>query len=163
MSLFKRSSISFLFFLGIVTTFSACTYQDPEVISFDGIEVLKMEEQKGQLELNFTLNNPNNRTIKLKSAKFDISVNKVFLGTGTLTNEIELPKNGQHQIQLLMDFELEKSIAEVAASLGLAVLTNNINLHIDGEAKGSMGFFSKTFEINHTEKIDWSDLQKMAL
>lgn len=163
MSLFKRSSISILLFIGVVMTFTACSYQDPEVISFDGIEVLKMEEQKGQLELNFTLNNPNNRTIKLKTATFDISVNKVFLGTGILTKEVELPGNGQHQIQLLMDFELEKSIAEVATSLGFAVLTNNINLHVKGEAKGAIGFFSKTFQINHTEKIDWSDLQKMAI
>ena len=53
-------------------------------------------------------------------------------------------------------------MTEIATSLGLAILTNNLQLHVAGKAKGSMGFFKRTFDIDHSQNIHWKDLQNIA-
>jgi LEA14-like dessication related protein len=142
---------------------ASCSYEEPTLTSFDGIEVIEMHEKDAEIQLKFTLKNPNKQKIKLSAAHFDISINSIFMGTAKLIEPQELPKNGEHSISLKMKLELEKSMAEIATSLGLAILTNNIHLSVVGKAKGSMGLFKKKFDINHTQKISWKDLQNMNL
>jgi hypothetical protein len=79
-----------------------------------------------------------------------------------LLEQVVLPKNGEHSVKLHMQMELDKGLAEMAISLGFAVLTNNINLTVKGEAKGAMGLFRHSFEVDHTEKIKWEDLKNMT-
>jgi len=145
-----------------VLTLNSCTYQDPEVTSFEGMEVIRIENNIAEIDLNFSMDNPNNQKMKLNTAEFEIRVNSTYLGKAVLKDPVILPKNGIHSVKLHMVMEMDKSVAEVAVSLGLAVLMNNINLKVEGEAKGSMGMFSRKFKINHTEHIDWEDLKGLA-
>lgn len=154
------SSVSLIF--GILLLFTSCGFQDPEVTSFDGIDVIKMEDKKAEIDINVTLKNPNSQKIKLKKAEFDILINSIYFGKAILLEPVELPKSGEYPIKLHMVMELDKSVAEMAISLGIAALMNNINLKVRGEASGSMGWLSKSFEVDHTEKIDWKDLQEMT-
>lgn len=158
----KFFKIIFVVFISL-GIFTSCSYKEPTLTSFDGIEMIEMHEQDATVKLKFTLNNPNKQKIKLTRANFDISLNNIFLGTATLVEPQVLPKNGEHPIELKMKLELEKSMTEIAASLSLAILTNNLRLNVSGKAKGSMGLFSRTFDVNHTEKINWKDLQNMSL
>lgn len=154
------SRVALLLSALFITT--SCAFQDPEVTSFDGINVMDTSENKAEVEIEITLNNPNSTSMKLKNAEFDILVNSIYFGKAVLLKPVELPKSGEHKVKLHMVMELDKSIAEMAVSLGIAALMNNINLKVRGEASGSMGLFKKTFEVDHTEKIDWNQLQEMA-
>ena len=160
----KTKFIKYLFLVFIsISIFTSCSYKEPTLTSFDGIEMIEMHDQDATIKLKFTLNNPNKQKIKLTKADLDISLNNIFLGTATLVEPQTLPKNGEHAIALKMKLELDKSMTEIAASLSLAILTNNLRLNVSGKAKGSMGLFTRTFDINHTEKINWKDLQNMNL
>lgn len=156
-----RAIVTVIVFLGITVSTTSCSYQDPELKSFDGIEVIKMDGNTADIELNFTMNNPNRQKIKLKTAQFDIAINKIFIGVATLSEPTELPGNGEHKVQMKMNLELEKSIAELTVTLGFAILTNSLELQVDGSAKGSLGLFGKTFPIQHSEKVSWEDLKKL--
>lgn len=158
----KNKTVGVFALIITVITLNSCAYQDPEVTSFEGIEVISMENNLAEIDLNFSMNNPNNQNIKLNEAEFEIMVNATYLGKAVLKEPVILPKNGVHPLKLHMVMEMDKSVAEVALSLGLAVLTNNINLKVNGTAKGSMGIFSRKFEINHSERIDWEDLKDLA-
>ncbi len=148
--------------LVIVLGATSCSYQDPILKSFDGIEVITMEGNNADVDLNFTLENPNHQKIKLKTATFDVLINKIFIGKATLLEPTELPANGEYKIGMKMNLVLEKSIGDLALSLGLAILTNDIHLQVRGDAKGSLGLFSKTFPVDHSEKVDWQDLKGLS-
>jgi len=157
----KRNITVFTIFVAVIFGVSSCSYQDPILKSFDGIEVIKMDGNKAEIELNFTMDNPNRQNIKLKNADFDVSINRIYIGKATLMEPTELPKHGAHKVNLKMNLELEKSIGELALSLGLAILTNSLEMQVKGTAKGSIGIWSKTFPINHSEKVNWDDLQQL--
>jgi len=146
----------------IAFSITSCSFQEPTLTSFDGIEVIEMHEQDAEILLKFTVNNPNKQKIKLTDADLDISLNNIRMGTASLIEPYELPKDGEHQISLKMKLELEKSMTEIATSLGLAILTNNLQLHVSGTAKGSMGLFKRTFDIDHSQNIHWKDLQNIT-
>jgi LEA14-like dessication related protein len=150
-----------IFIFCSVFLLSSCSFQDPEVTSFDGIDVLKMEENSAEVDINITLNNPNSQALKLKKAEFDILINSIYFGKAKLLESVVLPKNGDHAVKLHMAMELDKTVAEMAVAVGIAALMNNINLKVRGEASGSMGLFGKSFEVDHSEKIDWNELQDM--
>lgn len=151
-----------LILFSIALGITSCSFQEPTLTSFDGIEVIEMHEQDAEIVLKFTVDNPNKRKIKLTDAQVDIAINSIKMGTASLMEPYELPKNGEHQINLKMKLELEKSMAEIATSLGFAILTNNLRLHVSGKAKGSMGFFKRSFDIDHMQNIHWKDLQNIA-
>lgn len=157
---FRITVVITLFLIGGL---SSCSYEEPTLVSFDGINELNIEDETTDVELKFTLNNPNSNKIKLKSSKVDISVNDVFVGTATLLEPTVLMGDGEHQVELKMKIDLEKSMTELAATFGMAILTNNLQVHLLGKAKGSMGLFKSNFDIDHTEKMDWNDLQKMVM
>lgn len=152
-------SIFVLLFLGLGTT--SCKVEEPEFTSFDGVDVIKVENEKADILLKFTLNNPNHHKIDLNEAKIDISVNNIYMGTATLQETTSLPANGSHSMELKMKLEMEKSIAEMAVSLGFAILTNNLEIQLKGDAKGKMGWFSRSFVIDHSQKVTWEDIQQM--
>lgn len=152
-------SVFVLLFLGLGTT--SCKVEEPEFTSFDGVDVIKVENEKADILLKFTLNNPNRKEIELRDAKIDISVNNIYMGTATLQEPTSLPANGSHTVELKMKLEMEKSIAEMAISLGFAVLTNNLEIQLKGDAKGKMGWLSKSFVIDHSQKVTWEDIQQM--
>ncbi|MGB0390998.1 MAG: LEA type 2 family protein [Salibacteraceae bacterium] len=151
-----------LLILSSVFLLSSCSFQDPEVTSFDGIDVIKMEENNAEVDINITLNNPNSQALKLKKAEFDILINSIYFGKAKLLEPVVLPKSGDYPVKLHMAMELDKSVAEMAVAVGIAALMNNINLKVRGEASGSMGLFRKSFEVDHSEKIDWNQFQEMA-
>jgi LEA14-like dessication related protein len=147
--------------VSMVFMLSSCVFKSPEVTSFDGIEVIEMKDKTAEVDINITLNNPNSRKIKLTDAEFDIMINSIYFGKAVLLEPAVLPKKGEYPVKLHMVMELDKGVAEMAISLGFAVLTNNINLMVKGDATGSMGLFRKTFEVDHSEKIEWDDLKEM--
>ena len=152
-------AILVLILLGLGT--SSCKFEEPEFTSFDGVEVIKVENEKADILLKFTLNNPNRTEIKLNEAKIDISVNNIYMGTATLQEPTVLPGNGSHEVELKMKLEMEKSMAEMAISLGFSVLTNNLEIQLKGDAQGKMGWFKKSFVIDHSQKVSWDDIQRM--
>ena len=154
--------IKVLMIISVIIIGTSCTFKDPEVTSFDGIEVIEMKDKRADVELNFTLNNPNRQKLKLKEAELDIFINSIYFGKATLKEAVELPSNGVHPIRLQMVMELDKEVAEMAVALGIAVLMDNLNLKVKGEATGAIGWFRKNIEIDHSEKIKWKDLQKMV-
>jgi LEA14-like dessication related protein len=163
MRLVKKLVLALFTFLFLGIGVTSCTIEEPEFKTFEGIEVTKVENEQAEIILQFSMNNPNPKDIKLSQAQIDISVNHLFMGTATLLEPVTLPANGTHQIALKMNLEMEKSIAEMAVGLGFAVLTNSLEIQFKGVAKGKMGWFSKTFEIDQAQKVDWKDLQKMDI
>ena len=155
-------------FTGITIVFitllslNSCTYQDPEITSFEGVEMISMEDKLAEMDINFSMFNPNNHPIKLNKAEFEVMVNKTYLGKAILTEPLTLPKDGTYPVKMHMKMQMDKSITEVAVSLGIAALMNNVNLKVTGEANGSMGWFKKTIEITHEEHIDWEDIQEFV-
>ncbi len=156
--IFPRILILFFVALSIIS----CSFQEPTLTSFNGIEVIEIHDKDAEIILKFTVENPNKQKIKLTDADLNISVNNIRMGTASLMEPHELPKDGEHQISLKMRLELEKSMTEIATSLGFAILTNNLQLHVSGKAKGSMGFFKHSFDIEHSQDIHWKDLQNIA-
>ena len=163
MSLFKRFGVHLLLFIGLISILSSCKIEEPTLTSLDRFEIIKMENQKADVEVTMTVNNPNSQKFKLKTATFDVLVNEIFIGVATLIDPSELPANGSHQVNLKVNLTIEKSITELATSLGMAILTNNITVRVKGDAKGKMGLLTRTVEIDQTEKIDWTDLKKMVM
>lgn len=162
MNWMKNRFTGFAIALITILFLNSCTYQDPEVASFEGIEVISIEDKLAEIDINFSMSNPNKHQIKLKDAEFDVRVNNTYLGKAVLMEPITLPKDGIYPVKMHMQMQMDKSITEVAVSLGIAVLMNNVNMKVKGEAKGSMGWLSKTIEIEHQEHIDWNDLQEFA-
>lgn len=163
MNVYKRFGFSFLLFTGMVFSLTSCSYKEPTLVSFDGVEQANISEDHVNVTVKFTLENPNSSTIKLKSSVVDVSINNIFIGTATLLEPAELPRKGKHQVALKTHVKFEKSVSQMAKALGLDVLTNNLEMHVTGTAKGSMGLFKRKFDIDYTEKMDWRDLKKMVL
>lgn len=162
MRLMNSVATKVILVMGLILSSTSCSYEDPILKSFDEIDVIKMDGNKADIELNFTLENPNRQKIKLKSATFDISINKIFIGTATLLEPTELPGNGEYKVNMKMNIALEKSIGDLALSLAFAILTNDIQMQVKGNAKGSLGILGRTFPVNHTEKVNWDDLQRLS-
>ena len=148
--------------IGMVLLITSCVFQEPEMTSFDSIDVIEMEDKHAEVDISITLNNSNSQKMTLNDAEFDIFINSIYFGKATLLEPVVLPKNGQHPVKLHMSMKLDKGLAEMAIALGFAVLTNNINMIVKGEAKGAMGLFRHSFEVDHTEKIEWDDLKNMT-
>lgn len=159
----NRLIIRAVFAVFILVGITSCTFEEPVLKSFDGLEMTETEGDSSIVILNFTVENPNRKKIKLKTAEFDISVNNIKVGRATLIGLHELPAKGTYQVPLKMNLQLDKSNTELAVTLGLAVLMNNLELEIVGEANGSMGFIHKSLPIEYTQKIDWDDLKKLVL
>lgn len=159
---FTKSLILSVFaFLFIGLGASSCKFAEPEFTSFDGVEVTKVEDEKADILLSFTLNNPNYSEITLNEAEIDISVNNIYMGKATLQEPTSLPSNGTHSVELKMNLEMERSVTEMAVKLGFAILTNSLEIQLKGDANGKMGWIRKSFVINHAEKITWADIQEM--
>lgn len=151
----------FTVIISLIFGATSCSFQDPEVTSFDGIEILEIEDNTAEVDINITLNNPNGHNLKLKKAEFDVLINNIYFGKATLIDPVELPKKGEYPVKLHMSMEMDKTIAEMAVAVGIAALMNNINLKVRGEASGSMGWFKSKFEVDHSEKVDWNQFQDM--
>ena len=67
MVLVKRSGISFLLFIGLVSILSSCKIEEPTLTSLDSFEIIKMENQKADVEVTMTVNNPNPLMIGLNA------------------------------------------------------------------------------------------------
>lgn len=158
-----RIPLSLVLFIGLTFSFTSCKYEEPTLVSFDGIDQVNMEDNQADVAFHFTMDNPNSKTIKLKSSVIKLYINEVFVGTSTLLEPSILPASGKHKVDLKMKIQFEMTVGEMATSFGMAVLTNNLEMHAVGNAKGSMGLFKKNFPIDHKEKIDWADLKKMVM
>ncbi len=150
-----------LFMVGLIVT--SCSVQEVNIKSFEGLEVKSFDEGEGTIEFDLIISNPNWVKIKVNEMDLKIGVNGNHLGTAKLLEKTVVPANGDHPVNLKMHLVLEKSMGQIASQLGLAVLTGDLNLNLNGQAKGAMGIFPKTINVSHSEPISWDDLQKFAI
>ena len=158
-----RFALSLVLFIGLTFTLTSCSYEEPTLVSFDGIDQVNIDGKEADVAFHFTMDNPNSKNIKLKSSVIKLYINEIFVGTATLLEPSVLPASGEHKVDLKMKVQFELTVGEMATSFGMAVLTNNLEMHAVGDAKGSMGILKRNFPIDHKEKIDWNDLKKMVM
>lgn len=158
---FLRKSMYLIILLFISILVNSCGYLSPEVVQYDGIELIEIKENTAEINLNATIENKNIFKYKLNNAQFKVYINSIFLGNGVLVEPVDLPKYGRYPIRLHLAIEFEKTIPEIAISLGLAVLTNNLTMRISGKMTGSIAFLEKTFPVTYAQKISWEEINSL--
>ena len=150
-----------LLIVGFVVT--SCGVQEVNIKSFEGLDIKNFDDGQGDIEFDLVISNPNWMKIKVNEMDLKVGVNGHHLGTASLLEKAMVPANGDYPVNLKMHLVLEKSISSIAAQLGLAILTGDLNMNLTGQAKGAMGLLPKTINVSHSERMSWDDLQKFAI
>ena len=125
--------------------------QAMEYLDVMNFKVDKLSMGQSVISADLKFYNPNNFRMQLKQAGMDISVNDNFLGHSELDTLMDIPKSDTFFIPVNLKVDMKTLITNSLAAL----LTNEVNVKLDGNAKvGKAGiFFNFPFSYEGKQKI----------
>lgn len=131
--------------------------------SCDGIEELSLVGRpdvkvrgfsKGEIELDLILKieNPNDRSFKVKKADFVIYVNEANLGSSSMSNSITIKANSTDEYVFPMKVKLNGKDLSFNLLLN-TIFQNQIKLRVDGTIKAGSFFINQKFPVEWEENV----------
>jgi LEA14-like dessication related protein len=149
----------FLLTVGSLFLFASCSYEDVEVTNFSNYSIKKANSEGFDLHLDLTINNPNRYKMTMKWAKMDVYLNNKYIGKTAIEEPLTLAKKSENQYPVVLHTTYDEAFkGNVLNLIASAIFGSGIKLKVEGEMKGSVFLFSKKYPIEHTEKLNLSDL-----
>ena len=129
---------------------SSCgPWESPELISYDGLSEFSINEKSLSVNLNGTIENPNNKTIYIHNLDTDVIMNGRKLGSLVIKEGFKLPKKTSSQLSLPLIISLEKG---AIFKLGMLALKDSAEFVFKGHVTGGGRILKKSvpFEVERT-------------
>jgi LEA14-like dessication related protein len=127
--------------ISCVFLFSCTIFKTPEFESFDKV-TFKNTSKGMALHFGANIRNPNFYRVALKKGQLSVSLNNTKVGDVIVSDNMVLKAKKTE----LKEFELEAGLGSLL--FALPMLNNKSVLRVEGELKGKVFIFSKTYKIN---------------
>ena len=139
-------------FLALVALalFNSCgSWEDPQLISYDGLSKFSIKEKVLKVSLNGIVENPNSKTIYIYNLDTDVIVNGRKLGSLAIKERFKLPKKTSTRLSIPLVISLEKG---AMFKLGMLTLKDSADFVFKGNMIGGGRILKKSvpFEVERT-------------
>ncbi len=134
-----------------VMLFSAC--RQPKELVYQNVEHFSMKQaskDKTLLAMDIRLYNPNNYSMKLKSADVDVFLNGNHAGKMNATNQCLLPARDTFSLPVTLEVELKNVLPNVLQLL----MNSDVDIKLNGKIKAGRNGVYVTIPVNYEGKQD---------
>ena len=145
-------------FLALVALalFNSCgSWEDPQLISYDGLSKFSIKEKVLKVSLNGIVENPNSKTIYIYNLDTDVIVNGRKLGSLAIKERFKLPKKTSTRLSIPLVISLEKG---AMFKLGMLALKDSANFVFKGKVIGGGRILKKSVPFEVERKLPTKSL-----
>ena len=153
-----------IFAIALIQLFllSACSYEDVEISDIRNFRIEKMQESRMHLAFEVKVDNPNGYSLKVSGSDLDIELNSVPFGKLLLDNPLKVPANHNGYVSVNTSVSTKGAAGKlVAVTLG-ALMGHTLDVRLYGTVRGGTGVFSRKFEVDHHEKVQFDGLSSSS-
>ena len=138
------------YFLFCLLMASCATFEQPELISYEGFKMGKTDAKQVSFSLSVKLKNPNSYALKVKKTSLNLSVDNGKIGMLALEKTIKLPRKKETVVEIPMNLSLEKGALMRMMTFSMQ---DSIRLNLEGDVRGGALFFTKKFPLSFSKSI----------
>lgn len=140
--------------------FTACEYQDVEMVSLDDykLENVLTPSEPLYLTIDATLKNPNNYKITVKKAEFRLKIAGKDMGPVHLETPVVMKKNSSEAHEIRLRLDNNKVLKALKGSAWQMLTKGEVDVEVKGRLKGKVMGIGKWFDIKHKESMRIKDL-----
>ena len=149
-------AIKLIFTLSIMlVVVSACSViETPELVSFKGYKLTKMEGSSINFLVNGVISNPNWYPIKVKNSSLDILVDNKKLGEIQLNIKVKMKGRRENDLSIPLTLELESGA--MVKMMGWAI-RDSVTIQVKGPVKAGVFCIYKKFPIDVKKSVSTKD------
>ncbi len=140
--------------------FTACEYEDVEMVSLDDYKLENVMNPKKPLYLTIdaTLKNPNKFKITVKKAEFNLKVGGKNMGPVHLETPVVMDKNTEEAHTIRLRLDNNKVLSAIKGSAWQVLTKGKVDIEVKGRLKGKVFGIGKWFDVKHKESMKIKDL-----
>jgi LEA14-like dessication related protein len=135
--------LRFLLLLPVIFLWSCKVFKEPELVSFEKLEMAKSEKGVA-LKMGVKINNPNFYRMVLKKGQLTVNLNNSKIGDIQINDKIAFKAKSE----TLQQFELQAGLGNLIFALPGLLSNPKSVVTVDGKIKGRVFIFSKTYKIH---------------
>ena len=145
-------AIKFIFIWSIMlVAVSACSvFETPELVSFKGYKLTKMEGSSLNFLVNGVISNPNWYAIKVKNSSLDVLVDNKKLGEIQLNDKVKMKGRRENDLSVPLTIELEPGA--MVKMMGWAI-RDSVNIQFKGPVKAGVFCIYKKIPIDVSKNV----------
>jgi LEA14-like dessication related protein len=149
-------AIKLIFTLSIMlVVVSACSViETPELVSFKGYKLTKMEGSSLNFLVNGVISNPNWYPIKVKNSSLDVLVDNKKLGEIQLNIKVKMKGRRENDLSIPLTLELESGA--MVKMMGWAI-RDSVTIQVKGPVKAGVFCIYKKFPIDVKKSVSTKD------
>jgi LEA14-like dessication related protein len=151
------------FLIGLISLSGCSNIEDVTVKEVQNVQVKNMDKNHIDLAIDVLIENPNTLSFKVKDVDLAIDINGQSIGKAQLSEGFSIKGNSSEVYSVELSAESGKTLQELWPSLLLSAFSQKIEVRIYGDIKGGALLLSKTFPVDHTEKVNLNDLNLNGL
>lgn len=135
----------------LVLAMTSCSvFKYPEVRSYEGIKLLKMDGRNLMFEAKVAATNPNGFSLKVKPSTVFVSVENQEMGSVHLSHKLKLKRKSLDTLAIPFTVELaEGAMLNMLRFVG----RDSVEIHLTGNIKGGIGIITKKQKIDLIRRI----------
>lgn len=154
----KLSLLPFLslFLISITSLLSCKNFKEPEFKKIENVRLNKLGVNESILNLDILYSNPNNTSLKLKSADGEAWIENNYLGYFKVDTLIEIPAKKEFRLPV----QLKVNMGKILKNSLLTLLNPEVVIKVSGKAKVGKGFVFINYPIKYEGKQNFKELLK---
>lgn len=142
----------YIYFILSLVFLSCDSIQELSLVGQPDVKVRGFEKGELALDLLLKINNPNDRTFKVKDADFSIMVNGSKVGSSKMDNSITINGNSTEVYAFPMKIKLNGE--ELSLNMLLSTfIQKQIHLKVDGSIKAGSFLITQKFPVEWEENV----------